>query len=234
MTGPKLNEKSFVVGERSGTKATAKYVRASASKARVVLDLIRGLDVVSADRCCSSPIATSPVTSARCSPAPSPTPSTTTSQDADELFVVACFADEGPTLKRFRPRARGRATRINKRFVPHHRHRRPHERRPHRRHPGPPGACRWHGRPWSPADERRQPSCPRRAQPQAGRPGQRSGSDRRDRRRRSPRPPTSRTWSTRPPNSPPTSRPKSPRPRATETDEPRPKWPKRPSRRAKT
>ena len=36
-------------------------------------------------------------------------------QDADELFVLACFADEGPTLRRFRPRARGRATRINKR-----------------------------------------------------------------------------------------------------------------------
>ena len=50
MTGPKLNEKSFVAGERSGTKATARYVRASASKARVVLDLIRGLDVVSADQ----------------------------------------------------------------------------------------------------------------------------------------------------------------------------------------
>ena len=81
MTGPKLNEKSFVAGERSGTKATARYVRASASKARVVLDLIRGLDVASAPiRCCSSPIATSPVTSARCSPAPSPTPSTTTTR----------------------------------------------------------------------------------------------------------------------------------------------------------
>jgi large subunit ribosomal protein L22 len=36
-------------------------------------------------------------------------------QDPDELLVTACFADEGPTLKRFRPRARGRATRINKR-----------------------------------------------------------------------------------------------------------------------
>ena len=33
----------------------------------------------------------------------------------DELFVAACFADEGPTLKRWRPRARGRATRIRKR-----------------------------------------------------------------------------------------------------------------------
>ena len=34
---------------------------------------------------------------------------------ADELYVSACFADEGPTLKRWRPRARGRATRIRKR-----------------------------------------------------------------------------------------------------------------------
>ena len=33
----------------------------------------------------------------------------------EELFVSACFADEGPTLKRFRPRARGRAGRIRKR-----------------------------------------------------------------------------------------------------------------------
>ena len=60
-------------------------------------------------------------------------------QDADELFVKACFADEGPTLKRFRPRARGRATRIRKRTC--------HitvvvarlERRPPRGRPGPPG-----------------------------------------------------------------------------------------------
>jgi large subunit ribosomal protein L22 len=36
-------------------------------------------------------------------------------QDAEELYVSACFADEGSTLKRWRPRARGRATRIRKR-----------------------------------------------------------------------------------------------------------------------
>ncbi len=115
MTGPKLNEKSFVAGERSGTKATARYVRASASKARVVLDLIRGLDVRSADEVLQftdrhiardvRKVLASAVANAI----------NNDDQDADELYVVACFADEGPTLKRFRPRARGRATRINKR-----------------------------------------------------------------------------------------------------------------------
>ena len=35
--------------------------------------------------------------------------------DAEDLFIVEAFADEGPTLKRYRPRARGRATRIDKR-----------------------------------------------------------------------------------------------------------------------
>ncbi len=115
MTGPKLNEKSYVAGERSGTKATAKYVRSSASKARAVLDLIRGLDVVSADQVLQftdrhiahdvRKVLASAVANA----------TNNDGQDAEELFVIACFADEGPTLRRFRPRARGRATRINKR-----------------------------------------------------------------------------------------------------------------------
>jgi large subunit ribosomal protein L22 len=115
MTGPKLNEKSYVAGERSGTKATAKYVRTSASKARAVLDLIRGLDVASADQVLQfterhvahdvRKVLASAVANAV----------NNDEQDAEELFVVACFADEGPTLRRFRPRARGRATRINKR-----------------------------------------------------------------------------------------------------------------------
>jgi large subunit ribosomal protein L22 len=115
MTGPKLNEKSYIAGERSGTKATAKYVRSSASKARVVLDLIRGVDVVSADQILQftdrhiahdvRKVLASAVANA----------TNNDDQDAEELFVIACFADEGPTLRRFRPRARGRASRINKR-----------------------------------------------------------------------------------------------------------------------
>ena len=115
MTGPKLNEKSYVAGERSGTKSTAKYVRSSASKARAVLDLIRGLDVVAADEVLQftdrhiahdvRKVLASAVANAV----------NNDSQDAEELVVIACFADEGPTLRRFRPRARGRASRINKR-----------------------------------------------------------------------------------------------------------------------
>ena len=115
MTGPKLNEKATVAGERVGTKATAKYVRSTASKARAVLDLIRGLDVIAADEVLQftdrhiahdvRKVLASAVANAV----------NNDSQDAEELFVLACYADEGPTLRRFRPRARGRATRINKR-----------------------------------------------------------------------------------------------------------------------
>jgi large subunit ribosomal protein L22 len=115
MTGPKLNEGATVVGERAGTKATAKYVRSSARKARVVLDLIRGLDVRRADEVLQftdrgiardvRKVLASAVANAVHNDA----------LDPDELYVLACFADEGPTLRRFRPRARGRATRIRKR-----------------------------------------------------------------------------------------------------------------------
>jgi large subunit ribosomal protein L22 len=115
VTGPKTNEGGTVAGERVGTRATAKYLRGSATKARQVLDLIRGLDVQRAedvlrftDREMGAVIRkvlASAVANAEHND----------SQGRDELFVAACFADEGPTLRRFRPRARGRATRIRKR-----------------------------------------------------------------------------------------------------------------------
>jgi large subunit ribosomal protein L22 len=119
MRGPKLNEGATAIGERHGTKATAKHVRSSAYKARVVLDLIRGLDVKRADEVLQftdrsiardiRKVLASAVANA------TDTDSGAFIGDADELFVLACFADEGPTLRRFRPRARGRATRIRKR-----------------------------------------------------------------------------------------------------------------------
>ncbi len=115
MTGPKLNEKAMIAGERSGTRAVARHVRSSASKARVVLNLIRGLDVRSADEVLMltergiardvRKVLRSAVANAV----------NNDEQEASELYVIACFADEGSTLRRFRPRARGRATRIRKR-----------------------------------------------------------------------------------------------------------------------
>ena len=113
MTGPKTNEGATVAGERTGTRAQARYVRVSAYKAREVLNLIRGKHVRDADetlqlveRAVSNDIRkvlASAVANAV----------NNDSQDADELYVRACYADEGPTLKRFRPR--GRASRIRKR-----------------------------------------------------------------------------------------------------------------------
>ena len=108
MTGTKTNE-------RPGTRAKASYVRTSAYKAREVLDLVRGKSYAEAaeilqfsERGVSEDILKvldSAVANAEHND----------NQLAEELYVSACYADEGPTLKRWRPRARGRATRIRKR-----------------------------------------------------------------------------------------------------------------------
>ena len=108
MTGAKTNE-------RPGTRAKASHVRVSAYKAREVLNEIRNLPVADAadylDLCergvadVISKVLDSAVSYAEHNDL----------QDADELFVSACYADEGLTMKRWRPRARGRATRIRKR-----------------------------------------------------------------------------------------------------------------------
>jgi len=113
--GPKLNEGSHVMGERSGTRSSAKYVRSSSSKARVVLDLIRGQNVRRADEILQFTDRGIAVTVRKVLASAVANAVHNEEQDPDELYVKACFADEGPTLKRFRPRARGRASRIRKR-----------------------------------------------------------------------------------------------------------------------
>jgi large subunit ribosomal protein L22 len=101
--------------ERPGTRAQVRYVRASAYKAREVLDLIRGEQVSRAleilefsERDIARVILKGLESAIANAEANDGIP-------ADELEVAACYADEGPTLKRWRPRARGRATRIRKR-----------------------------------------------------------------------------------------------------------------------
>jgi large subunit ribosomal protein L22 len=101
--------------ERPGVRAQVRFARMSATKARAVLDLVRGLPVDQAaevlqfteraaatviDKLLSSAIANAEHND---------------QLDGDTLYISACYADEGPTLKRWRPRARGRATRIRKR-----------------------------------------------------------------------------------------------------------------------
>jgi len=116
VTGPKLNEGALLVtDDRPTTKATAKYLRGSAYKAREVLDLIRGLDVRRADEVLQFTTRDVAVDIRKVLASAVANAVHNDEQDADELFVLACYADEGPTLRRFRPRARGRATRIRKR-----------------------------------------------------------------------------------------------------------------------
>ena len=96
-------------------RAQARWVRMSARKARLVLDLIRGRTVPEArtvlaftpraaareiDRVLASAVANA---------------ESAHGLDGDELVVLEAYADEGPTLKRWRARARGRVARIKKR-----------------------------------------------------------------------------------------------------------------------
>ena len=115
MTGPKLNEKNFVAGSKGGTKASALYVRSSASKARLVLNVIRDMPVKQADEVLQFTDKGIAVTIRKILASAVANAQHNDQQDPDELFVKACFADEGPTLRRFAARARGRGTRINKR-----------------------------------------------------------------------------------------------------------------------
>jgi len=108
MTATKTNE-------RPGTRAVHRYCGMSASKARQVLDLIRGVDVQRAAEILTgtereaAEIIGKVLTSAVANAAHND------QQNPEELYVSACYADEGATMKRWRPRARGRATRIRKR-----------------------------------------------------------------------------------------------------------------------
>ena len=100
---------------RPGSRAVAKYVRSSAYKAREVLDLVRGKSYSEAREILTFSERRISNTIAKCLDSAVANAEHNDELDGEELFVAACYADEGPTLKRWRPRARGRATRIRKR-----------------------------------------------------------------------------------------------------------------------
>lgn len=97
------------------TRAMAKYVRISPQKTRLIMDQIRGMKVEAALNLLSfapqkgafilKKLINSAVANAE----------QNSDVDVDNLVIKSVFADQGPTLKRFRPRAMGRATSIRKR-----------------------------------------------------------------------------------------------------------------------
>jgi large subunit ribosomal protein L22 len=109
VTGPKLNEATRVGGVRSGAKAQLRWVRMSASKFRPVLDQVRGLDVTSADEVLSLHDVEAARIIRKLLKSAVANATNNFQLDEEALYVKACFADESPTIKRFRPRARGRA-----------------------------------------------------------------------------------------------------------------------------
>ncbi len=95
--------------------AQARYVRMTPMKVRRVVDVIRGMkaDQALATLQFAPQAASEPVGKVLASAVANA--ENNRRLDPDTLWVSAAYVDEGPTLKRFRPRAQGRAYRINKR-----------------------------------------------------------------------------------------------------------------------
>ena len=104
-----------LLGDRPGSYAIARHVRMSPTKVRRVVDLVRGMDIKDAlvalkfaPQAASEPVykvVASAVANAESAEA----------LRADDLYISKAFVDEGVTLRRIRPRAKGTASRILKR-----------------------------------------------------------------------------------------------------------------------
>src|SRR5579864_6156227 len=113
MPGPKTNEHR--PDQAPGTRAVLRYARVSAYKVREVLDLIRNKPVGEARDILRFVERDAALLVGKLLNSAIANATTNDEMIEDELYVSACFADEGSTIKRWRPRARGRATRIRKR-----------------------------------------------------------------------------------------------------------------------
>lgn len=99
------------------SRAKAKFIRGSARKSRLVIDQIRGQRVGRATEILKfSPKRAAHHVSECLKSAISNAQSQQAMLDVDELVVTACYVDEGPAMKRIRPRAMGRAFRVVKRY----------------------------------------------------------------------------------------------------------------------
>jgi large subunit ribosomal protein L22 len=106
---------AVAVTERETVKAQARYVRCSARKARLVLEHIRGKQAAEAKAILAFATRAAAKDAGKVLASAIANAENNNGYDVDDLVVVAAYADEGPTLKRWRPRARGRVNRIRKR-----------------------------------------------------------------------------------------------------------------------
>ena len=96
-------------------RAIARYIRISSRKVKIVIDLIRGKSVKEAEAILryTPKAATEPVLKLLNSAVANA--ENNLELNRDDLYVAEVYANQGPTLMRYRPRARGRASRIRKR-----------------------------------------------------------------------------------------------------------------------
>ncbi len=96
-------------------KAQTRFVRVSPRKARIVVDLVRGKDIEEARRILAFTNKGIAETVEKTLNSAVANAENNNNLRADSLYVKRAFVDEGPTLKRIRPRAKGSASRIRKR-----------------------------------------------------------------------------------------------------------------------
>ena len=104
-----------LLGDEPGAYASARFVRITPQKARRVVDMVRGMDVQDALNALQFAPQAASETVYKVLESAVANAEGTESLDRTTLVVSKAMVDEGPTMKRWRPRAQGRATRINKR-----------------------------------------------------------------------------------------------------------------------
>lgn len=109
------SRRATLLGDRPGSYAIARHIRMSPTKVRRVVDVVRGMAVTDAlDILKFQPqAAAEPVAKVVASAAANA--EHTDGLRTEELYISTAFVDEGVTLRRIRPRAKGSASRINKR-----------------------------------------------------------------------------------------------------------------------
>lgn len=113
----RIREKSKARKENADKRpyAVAKFIRISPSKVRIVLDTIRGRKYTDAVAILKSTPKAASLSVLKAMNSAAANAENNMNLSKNDLFVAETFADEGPTLKRFRPRAQGRAFHIMKR-----------------------------------------------------------------------------------------------------------------------